>query len=243
MGTKPGGLRAARNLLHIRGKTVYSSRMNAGTLKCPNCGAAAASDATRCPYCNAALETVACPHCMGMMFVGTKFCPHCGVQATQLVEGAKTANSCPRCHIALEEIKLGAMAVDQCGHCGGLWMNNATFDRVCSDAEAQSAAMGLNLPPPAEIDPHVHYLACPQCHSLMGRVNYFERSGIVTNVCRPHGVWLDRDQLRQIVEFIRSGGLDRARRVEKEELETARRALENQQRLPDIDLRLEDDRL
>jgi Zn-finger nucleic acid-binding protein/RNA polymerase subunit RPABC4/transcription elongation factor Spt4 len=206
--------------------------MQAGTLHCPNCGAVVANDSTRCQYCNAVLETVACSRCMGMMFVGTKFCPHCGAAATIIEAGEKTAKSCPRCKVAMQEVKIGVETLDQCPHCGGLWAGISTFDRICSDATAQSAATGLSLPPAIPPDPRVQYLQCPQCHSLMGRINYFHHSGIVLNICRPHGMWLERDQIRQVVEFIRSGGVDRARQIETEELNRAKRSLEAERRIP-----------
>src|SRR5881628_74928 len=68
---------------------TYRSDMEAATLNCPMCGAAASSEATRCEHCGARLATVACPSCFGMIFVGSKFCPHCGA-AAQRVEGAAT---------------------------------------------------------------------------------------------------------------------------------------------------------
>ena len=208
--------------------------MDAGTLKCPACGAIVPESTRCCPYCTAALETTACPHCMQMMFVGTKFCPHCGAAATQVVAGAATDENCPRCHVALQSIQLAKVTVSQCNHCGGFWADCKTFDTICSDTEAQTAASGLNLPPRVTPDPHVHYLACPQCKSLMGRINYFGHSGIVLNVCRGHGFWLDRDQLGQIIQFIRSGGIDRSREIEKEKLEDARRRLEAENMVRDI---------
>ena len=176
---------------------------------------------------------MACPHCMEMMFVGTEFCPHCGAAATEVVAGGDTEHICPRCHVGLQKVQLGKVAACQCPHCGGMWADAKTFDMICSDAEAQTAATGLNLPPPVAPDPHVKYLQCPQCHSLMGRINYFNHSGIVLNVCRPHGLWLDRDQMGQIVEFIRSGGIDRSRAIEKEELDDARRRLEAENMIRD----------
>ena len=49
---------------------------------------------------------------------------------------------------------------------------------------ARQAATGLLVPSPAELDPNVRYLKCPQCQNLMNRMNYANRSGIVINVCR-----------------------------------------------------------
>ena len=57
----------------------------------------------------------------------------------------------------------------------------------------------------------------------MARMNYAGYSGIVIDVCRAHGIWLDHDEMRQIIEFIRSGGLQRAHEIEMEKLEDARR--------------------
>jgi hypothetical protein len=57
-------------------------------------------------------------------------------------------------------------------------------------------------------------------------LNYAGRSGVVIEICRPHGIWLDRDQMRQIVQFIRAGGMDRTRAIEKEELRRQQLATE-----------------
>ena len=70
----------------------------------------------------------------------------------------------------------------------------------------------------------------------MNRMNYASRSGVIINVCRPHGIWLDRDCMRQIIEFIRGGGLDQARKVEMQELVEARRRAEVQITQPLVDM-------
>ena len=41
---------------------------------------------------------------------------------------------------------------------------------------------------------------------------------MIIDVCTKDGVWFDADELRRIVEFIRSGGLEQAARREAEEL-------------------------
>ncbi len=51
-------------------------------------------------------------------------------------------------------------------------------------------------------------------------------SGVILDACKPHGVWFDADELRRIVAFIRGGGLDVARGLERDSLESARRGLE-----------------
>lgn len=171
-----------------------------------------------------------------MMFRGAKFCQHCGAQAKAVEVGRPTHNACPRCLRPLLEVRAGAFAMEQCAGCSGLWMPLETFDQVCADAEASAAALQLSVSRGEGEDERElsKYPKCPTCADAMGRVNYARRSGVFINICRAHGVWLDRDELRAIVEFIRSGGLDRARAVEMERLEAARRKLSMERRLRDV---------
>ncbi len=65
----------------------------------------------------------------------------------------------------------------------------------------------------------VSYIACPVCKQLMNRVNFAHCSNVVVDVCRTHGTWFDRDELRRIVEFIRAGGLEMERDRQLAELD------------------------
>lgn len=47
----------------------------------------------------------------------------------------------------------------------------------------------------------VTYLPCPLCSVLMNRKNFGDRSGIVVDVCKAHGVWLDRGELDALIAF------------------------------------------
>jgi Zn-finger nucleic acid-binding protein len=60
----------------------------------------------------------------------------------------------------------------------------------------------------------------------MTPTQFSRRSGIIIDICRAHGVWFDRDELRRIVDFIRAGGLARARDLDKEDLQRAKRDLD-----------------
>jgi hypothetical protein len=41
-------------------------------------------------------------------------------------------------------------------------------------------------------------------------------SGIIIDVCKNHGVWFERDELRGVLQFVANGGLDRMRATEAE---------------------------
>ena len=209
--------------------------MQAETLNCPMCGAAAANDAVRCLYCSARLATVACPSCFGMMFTGSRHCPRCGAQGKRAE--AKTEDerrACPRCRVALEAVAVGAMSLRECGRCGGLWVEAAAFERICSDREQQAAVSGVAAAKSVEANGGagkvgVRYVPCPECDELMNRVNFARCSGVVVDVCKAHGTWFDRDELQRIVEFIRAGGMSAARAREIEQLAEERRRLRQEQ--------------
>jgi len=205
--------------------------MEAETLNCPMCGAAAATDATRCEHCNARLATVACPSCFGMMFIGQQFCPHCGGKADRQDSSEQAQpEPCPRCHADMEAVVIGGSKVRECPKCEGIWTDAETLRQICADQEKQAAVLGLPTPLPTnegvEIERQIRYLPCPVCGDMMNRINFANFSGVIIDVCRQHGTWFDRDELRRIVEFIRAGGLDQARAREKQNLEADRRLAE-----------------
>ena len=69
-----------------------------------------------------------------------------------------------------------------------------------------------------QVESGLRYLPCPKCGQLMNRLNFAHRSGVIIDICSRHGVWFDRDGLQHIIEFIRSGGMERAREIERAEL-------------------------
>jgi Zn-finger nucleic acid-binding protein/predicted RNA-binding Zn-ribbon protein involved in translation (DUF1610 family) len=202
--------------------------MAAETLNCPMCGAPASTESVRCDHCGARLATVACPSCFGMMFVGEKFCSHCGALAAraETTEGGK--ESCPRCKTELKTVLVGATRLQECSGCEGIWVDSDTLQQICNDREKQAAVLGepSTLPPHAVVlEEKIRYLPCPVCGALMNRVNFAHCSNVIVDVCNRHGTWFDKDELRSIIEFIRAGGLEKAREKEIAELESQRHEL------------------
>lgn len=202
--------------------------MPAETLKCPMCGASASTDSTKCSHCGSRLATVACPSCFGMMFLGAKFCSRCGAAARRLELDTEEPRPCPRCAIETEAVKIGTTCLHECPKCEGLWADAESVERIYKDREQQAAVLGTAIDLPAfsnnYLEP-VRYLHCPVCRALMHRVNFAKCSHVIVDVCKPHGTWFDKDELRRIVEFIRAGGMDEARAREIRELDRKRREL------------------
>lgn len=203
---------------------------SAGTLKCPNCGAPVSSDAAQCEHCGTRLATVACPSCFGTMFVGEKFCPHCGAAAARTEVADAAPELCPRCAVTMNAVTIGKVTLRECPKCEGIWADTASLQEICADREEQAAVLGLPATAaaldsqPIEV---VHYIPCPVCRALMNRVNFANCSHVIVDVCAQHGTWFDRDELRRIVEFIRAGGMEKARQREIAELQQERSELRN----------------
>ena len=113
--------------------------------------------------------------------------------------------------------------LNECAKCFGLWLDTQTFDRICQNAEKQVAILGRAQPMAGAALQPVRYLPCADCGQLMHRMNFAKCSGVIVDVCRPHGIWFDRNELHRIVQFIHSGGLERSRAREKSELADERR--------------------
>src|SRR5437763_16872400 len=207
--------------------------MQARTLNCPMCGAAAETESTQCRYCGLRLATVACPSCFGMIFDGTKFCPHCGARAVRTEEVEAKELRCPRCPDEMRLITVGSSRLQECPSCEGLWVDVESFNNICADREQQSAVLGAASPAPSvelkNDESRVRYVPCPECGQLMNRINFARCSGVVVDVCKGHGTWFDRDELRQIVEFIRAGGLEASRERELTKIKEERQLLQQEQ--------------
>lgn len=207
------------NVLPEKSRAHYrDSFMPAETLNCPMCGAAASSEATACEHCGARLATVACPSCFGMMFVGEKFCSHCGAKAQREELPVGIKSGCPRCATGLEAVAVGDVNLRECPKCAGVWLDVKTMEKICADPARQTAVLGIPGPPPelasGDFETMIRYVPCPVCKTLMNRVCFASHSRVIVDVCKGHGTWFDRDELRRVVEFIRAGGLEKARKEE-----------------------------
>jgi Zn-finger nucleic acid-binding protein len=159
--------------------------------------------------------------CFGMVGVHASHCPRCGA-AIERVAAAASTLVCPGCRGALVATAVGGVSLDQCHACGGVWIGQHNFEQVAADRAERGEVLGA-LPGEGPKVPValgvVRYRPCPQCGKLMNRTNYGRISGVVLDVCKDHGLWFDRDELRQVLEFIEGGGLEKshARQVQEEE--------------------------
>jgi Zn-finger nucleic acid-binding protein len=152
----------------------------------------------------------------------------------------------------MSSVMIGDAPVRECKRCEGLWLDTKVFQLICADRE-HSIALGDALTAAGHHasttqDEQVRYIPCPHCRQLMNRINFANCSGVVVDVCKQHGTWFDHDELRQIVEFIRGGGMELSRENVRHELELQKEKLRTEAatisyRSTSITYSLDDERL
>ncbi len=164
-----------------------------------------------------------------------KHCPWCGGPASAGKAVEQASGKCPRCEVDFLLVTAGKETLRECPDCGGLWVDNATLQRICTEQEEMQAVMGFNPEPPRTTGDESHpparmYIPCPECKKLMNRRQFAGCSGVVVDWCKAHGTWFDRDELKQIVQFIQAGGLNKSRERERMELEERKLNIRDQER-------------
>ena len=186
---------------------------------------------------------MACPSCFGLMFLGSRYCPRCGAKAVQTqTKTEENLGSCPRCRVQLNLLQVKDSDLCECQKCGGLWADVETFENICASRENRAAVLSLISTRHSALEnkhpARINYVPCPDCKQLMNRNNFARSSGVIIDICKHHGVWFEAEELPKIIEFIRRGGLEHARRKEKLEIDDQRDRLRQEQQK----LRLEQNR-
>lgn len=204
------------------------------SLQCPNCGANVPPDSVRCSFCQSVLARAACPVCYGPVFRGMKFCPDCGSKVVRQDQKPDRNRPCPRCGPPLLPALIAKVRVDECDRCGGIWLDREAFLEICETWDAAALPLDQVEPHPVWTEPekpasHLTgpalstqaglsgrmYIPCPVCGELMLRKNFAGCSGVIIDWCKPHGYWFDRSELQKVVAFVRTGGLQKSREIER----------------------------
>jgi Zn-finger nucleic acid-binding protein len=191
--------------------------VDAEIARCGSCGAQVRADAATCSYCDSEIVrdpdklSLICPECFARNADTSRFCVACGVAfAPQPLPGSGQELPCPACESRMPPSQVAGIAVNECPGCHGLWVSGDHFDALVRRA----AELRQQRPTTAEqprvqrgnpLDRAVRYRRCPECDQFMLRSNYKRSSGVVLDVCRRHGTWLDADELEQVAGFILAG--------------------------------------
>jgi len=116
--------------------------------------------------------------------------------------------SCPRCQEPLRGLQSPQVPFDACHSCGGIWLGQAATDTLLADHALDTlrlvdrvADRSVSRPDTTATD-----LPCPVCRDPMDVVPFPEAAAEV-DLCRHHGWWFDRDELRAVVAALNPQGV------------------------------------
>jgi Zn-finger nucleic acid-binding protein len=173
-------------------------------------------------------ELVKCHQCGKEVNSQSALCPFCGARLSD--EEILQEPLCPKCRLPLELKRKDDIEIDVCPNCSGLWLDRSEFDILTAESTVyreEKLEEPYSRPPLSDENA---YVPCVRCGKLMVKKNYARISGVITDECGRHGIWLDSGELEKIRQFILSGGIEKAqfREIErnrqglKELAETAR---------------------
>ncbi|MEA1891970.1 MAG: zf-TFIIB domain-containing protein [Campylobacterota bacterium] len=125
---------------------------------------------------------------------------------------------CPLCHTQMQTINVGEKLpfyIERCSTCYGIFFDINELESMIENSVKGSR--NIDLIKLAKITEHprhvdiVTYRKCPVCKKTMQRKNFMQRSGVITDLCVEHGIWLDSGELRHIMEWVKTGGMEKVK--------------------------------
>ncbi len=126
---------------------------------------------------------------------------------TPVVTAREPLGYCPRCRGPLAARAVGAVHLDECHHCGGVFLEAAelsalVFDRPTAIALAADLDSRPRTPPGQPLRG-----SCPVCaRALVARV--VRRLGARAMACRSHGAWFEHAELIRTARALGDRALD-----------------------------------
>lgn len=191
----------------------------------------------RCQWCTAPLPPnhAVCRYCGKRNDVDLR-----GVHEFTVVE-PDAVRICPLCEIPMKtlDLKLGeTFLIERCEKCLSLFFDPNEVETLLeksADAVFQidHQRLGKIAGERCSDNKKIRYFKCPVCRTIMNRIHFGARSGVIVDQCVEHGMWLEAGELRRLLEWKRAGGqiLDARRKEEREkerreqEMKRAREAL------------------
>jgi Zn-finger nucleic acid-binding protein len=186
--------------------------------QCPVCGAFARDRERSCRHCSTLLATLRCGQCFELNFPDDLHCRGCG---HELGLGALAAEDsqldCPDCRQPLQAFSAESGTLHACVRCGAQLVSHGLLRALLETREVLGRAVAsvVDAPRGNPMASPVRYRPCPGCGQLMMRRNFGVTSGIIVDVCSRDGSFFDAGELPRVLEFVRRGGLARAKAQER----------------------------
>ena len=118
---------------------------------------------------------------------------------------------CPVCKSAMITLELADVEIDHCVYCGGIWLDSGELGLLVEDpARAQSLLASF----PEDSAAGESARTCPICDGKMAKIVVApSRPPLLIDKCRrSHGLWFDRNELRDVLKL---GRLDEAGKIQR----------------------------
>ena len=175
-----------------------------------------------------------CTHCSAPLPKSGIICEYCGKRNNiDLTSDYKFTNlrphlkrTCPVCHTKMKTINIGKklhLFIERCDSCFGIFFDSNELEAMIE--YSVKGSRNVDLVKLAKISDNPRYVdiltyrKCPVCQKHMQRKNFMRRSGVITDICTEHGIWLDPGELRHIMEWLKVGGETKVQNS-KEDLDT-----------------------
>lgn len=127
--------------------------------------------------------------------------------APKAAAAQKSPRKCPHCAVDLAHANYEGVTIDECGACGGAWLDSGELEEVIRQRVKQFSASdkaAAKTPKAAaqrqQLRPAV---LCPVCRDVMKRLSFAYDAGIVIDKCvHGHGIWLDQGEIELVQAFI-----------------------------------------
>ena len=176
-----------------------------------------------------------CPKCHHRFNKVLPYCPYCGQANNTRDTSLNNKALCPRCNIPLEMTHLRDNELNICPACHGMWLDTLEFKHLTSERDVyKDDTVPKTFQKRAISENEIKYLPCPRCKNLMIKRNFKKISGVIIDLCRLHGVWLDPGELEQIRSFVANIDYDEYQDTQMELNNEEIKSLERQ--LRDVEL-------
>lgn len=120
-------------------------------------------------------------------------CPACGALAMP-------ARACPHCTAPLGATRIAEHVFDECGRCGGVFIDSATIEHLVAGSADEVLA---KLRERTDVAGSSGARRCPTCQRDMAKRMASGGSGVIIDVCKSHGVFFDAGELHRLVAVAR----------------------------------------
>ncbi len=160
--------------------------------------------------------------CSAPLPANTQICGYCGVRNDVDIHGKhayrllerQSPRICPACDTPMQSMELDLqppLNIERCGECFGLFFDPGEVESLLDSAVSPVFSINVELLGNINKERYqnnrpVKYRKCPVCRTLMNRVLFGHRSGVVIDQCKSHGVWLDGGEISHLLEWKKAGG-------------------------------------